>query len=149
MRGLETEGQSALHIAIEDDAAPLELGDRRRGRRRDARGDRRVGEPIAGGERVGGMQCGRIVLAQRGRDTALCPGAGSALGERRLGEKDHLLRRQVERGHEAGEAAADDDRPAAEIGGELIHHPPPRQIASMRSTARRAGAATEGSIVTS
>src|SRR5260221_1555764 len=62
MRGLETEGQPALRIAIEDDAAPLQLGDRRRGRRRDARGDRRVGESVAGGDRVGGMQCGCIVL---------------------------------------------------------------------------------------
>ncbi len=62
MRGLETEGQPALRIAIEDDAAPLQLGDRRRGGRRDARGDRRVGESVAGCERVGGMQCGRIVL---------------------------------------------------------------------------------------
>jgi hypothetical protein len=70
-----------------------------------------------------------------------CPGAGRAQGERRLGEHDHGLGREIEGSQQPCEAGADDDRP---IGKRVdnMSHGEGSQIASMRSTARRAPTAT-------
>ena len=109
VRGLQAEREAAPGVAVEGDAVALELGDGGRRRRGDAGGDGGIAEAVAGGQRVGGVQRRIVVLAHGGGDAALRPGRGGALGKRRLGEQDHGLRRQPQRRHQPGQAAADDD----------------------------------------
>ena len=95
---------------VEADSELDELGDPRRGLL-DERGDgARTAEPPARAERVGGMELGRVALPHGRGDTALgLPAVRRCDG--RLREQKHLrLGRRRERGCQAGDAPADDDR---------------------------------------
>jgi hypothetical protein len=52
---------------------------------------------------------------------ALSPGGRRTLEQRHLGEQDDGPRREPERGHEAGQAAADDDGAAGEVEAHGLH----------------------------
>ncbi len=56
MRRFEAERQPTVGVTIEDDAQAFERGYGSRCSRGDAAGDRRIGEAVARGERVVGMQ---------------------------------------------------------------------------------------------
>ena len=72
----------------------------------------------AGGDRVGRMVFGAVALGNRGGDAALRPQARRAFAERRGGDDGDRVRRELERGEQAGKAAADhnDARPLAAAG---------------------------------
>ena len=143
MRGLEPERKAPVLHAIEAHAEPREPLDRGRGGAREKVDDRSAAEAVARRERVCGVQGRAVVRAHRGGQAALRP-EGRALGaERPLRQHDDRPGRELERRHQAGDAGADDDDAAAQRQDLGAHS------ASIRSTARRAGAATAGSIVTS
>ena len=108
-------------IAVEDDAVTLQLDDGGRRRRSDAAGDGGIAQPVAGRQRVGGMQGRPVVLAHGGGDAALGPGRSGALGQGHLGQQDDGPRREPERGHQAGKTAADDDGAAGKFGTHGFH----------------------------
>ncbi|KAF1047537.1 MAG: hypothetical protein GAK38_01888 [Xylophilus sp.] len=69
----------------------------------------RVAQAGAGDQRVSHVGVEAVVLGQHGGDAALGPAAG-AVGERPLGEHRHAVGgRELERGGQAGEPAADDE----------------------------------------
>ena len=116
MASLEAERQPSLVVEVEDDAARLQLADRRR-RLVDQHLDRRgAAEAAAGGDRVGGVAVGRVVGLERRGEPALRPVAG-ALGERRAGDQADpaALLGGPQRRPQPGGAAADDDD--VELGG--------------------------------
>ena len=129
--------------AVETDAEPREPLDRRGRGPGEAIDDGAVAEPVAGGDRVGGMERRRVVRPQRRREPALRPERRALRAKRPLREQDDRAGRELERRHQPRDAGADDDDAPAQrerLG---------RHSASIRSTARRAGAAIAGSIVTS
>jgi hypothetical protein len=84
----------------------------------EARGGR-VAQAGAGDERVVDVRLQAVAFAQHRGDAALRPSAG-AVGQRALGDDRHAVRRrQVQRGAQAGEAAADDEDVEVE-GGHAI-----------------------------
>ena len=85
-----------------------------------------------------------VVVAHGGGKAALRPGAGGFRAERRVGQHDHRHRRQLQRGHQPGDAAADDDAAGLRWLGISDLIPP---ACARRRGAR--GAAIAGSIVTS
>ena len=114
----------------------------------DATGDRRIAEPVAGRERVGGMQGGRSSAPMA---AAMPPWAQAARrpAKRRPASRMTGPRRQPQRGHQAGDAAADDDgQPARSERMVCIA----TSLSGPPACARRRGGrapATAGSIVTS
>ena len=105
--------------------------------------DRAVAEPVAGGDRVGRMERRRVVRAQRRRQAALRPKRRALRAKRPLRDQDDRAGRKLERRHQPRDSGADDDDASAQRDRFDGHS------ASIRSTARRAGAAIAGSIVTS
>ena len=96
---------------------------------------------------VGGVACRRVLWGDRHRDPALCPPGGPP-AELRLGDQHDIARWHREGGGQAGHPGADDHTVCAEYFVE--GHPPfPLPTSSMRSTARRAGAAMSGGTVIS
>ncbi len=76
-------------------------------------GDVFVAEAGAGDQGVADMGLHRVVAVEHGCNAALCPGAG-AVQELALGQDgDMLVLREMERGGEGSEAAADDEDFAA------------------------------------
>ena len=121
VRCLQAKRQTAGRIAVEHHAVALELDDGGRRRRGDAAGDGRIAEAVAGRQGVGGVQGRPVVLAHGGGDAALGPGRGRTLGQWHLGQQDDGPRRQPERGHQPGKAAADDDGAAGKVGTHGLH----------------------------
>ena len=124
-----------LGIAIESHAEPHQLFDRGRRRGEDRGGDGLVAKPSP----AVSVSARCSEASSSGPRLAAMPPWASTLddfeAERRLGQEQHRLRRQRQRGHQAGEAAADDDGSA--VGIVQRRH----FTASIRSTARRARAA--------
>ncbi len=109
MGGFEPEPPAAIGPAIEGDAKPREMLDRRRRRVNDSASDGFVAQACACGQRIGQMQ-GRVVIpAHRGGKPALRPQARRLRAERRLRQQQHRFRRHLQRRHQSGGAAADDD----------------------------------------
>ena len=121
VRCLQAKRQAAGRIAVERHAVALELDDGRRRRRGDAAGDGRIAEAVAGRQGVGGVQGRPVVLAHGGGDAALGPGRGRSFGQWHLGQQDDGPRRQPQRGHQPGKAAADDDGAAGKVGTHGLH----------------------------
>jgi hypothetical protein len=106
---LQAEGEAALLVEVEDDAAGDELADRG-GRLLDQDLDRAgAAEAAPGGDRVGGVAGRRVSRFERGGEAALGPEAG-ALGERRARDEADpaALLGRSQRRPETGGAAADD-----------------------------------------
>jgi hypothetical protein len=82
VRGFEAERQAAVRVAVEDDAQPLEVGDGSGCRSGDAPDNRGIAEPVAGRQRIGGVQR-RLIVGPDCRGDAACAQAGRALGQRR------------------------------------------------------------------
>src|SRR5208337_670866 len=143
MRGLQAKNKSALAIAIEWNATPDQFGDCRRRRGENCAGNGLIANAIACIERVGEMLRKIIVRPKARCDPALREDARCLKAERRLAQKDHLLRRQRESGGQARKTAAHNNASPGRVVN--IHH----FTASMRSTARRARGAISGSIRTS
>ena len=110
VRGLQAEREAAVSRPVET-------------RRRAARGfrsprarravkqldDRGVAEPVAGGDRVGGVQRRRVVGARAPPPCRPAP-SGSSLPRRAAPcEQDDRAWRERQRGHQPGDARADDD----------------------------------------
>ena len=110
MRGLAAERVAIGRFAIEAHAERGEFFDRVRRVRRETRGDMRLHEPSARGDRVGRMQRGRIVVADGRRDAALRPGRRRHLTEFAIRHERRAQRSQIERREHTRKAAADDDR---------------------------------------
>ena len=145
MRRLQAELQRAGGVAVEaGSAASTRSAIAAGASREDAGGSGGVTETVAGGERVGDVQRGLVVGSDAGGDAALRPGGGRLRAQRRGGQYHHGGRGHVQRAHQPGEAGPDDHRAPGQIGQNRHHF-----TASMRSTARRARSATDGSIVTS
>ena len=143
MRRLKSELQDAGGVAVEAGADGHERFDGVGSAGKNALRRRRVAEPVPGRERVGEMLPGVVIGPDAGGDAALRPDARRFGPERRRRQNDDRTRRQMQRRHQAGKAAADDDRLAGKRRGGA------HRTASIRSTARRAGSATDGSIRTS
>ena len=141
--GLEAEREAAVSRAVETDAESRELFDRRGRGLSQALDDRAVAEPVAGGDRVGRMERRRVVRPQRRRQAALRPKRRALRAKRPLRDQDERAGRKLKRRHQPRDASADDDDAPAQRDRFDGHS------ASIRSTARRAGAAITGSIVTS
>ena len=110
---------------------------------RELLGDLRICESVARNDRVSRVERWTVVVGHRGGDAALRPQRRALNAERRLTENDDTPRRELERRHQPRDSGADDNNATAkrqEIGAHR---------ASILSTARRAGPATMGSIVTS
>ena len=84
MAGFEAEADRALRRAVEAGAEGRKFVDQGRRRLDDAAGDNRVAKAVAGGERVGQMQFGAVIGADRRSQAALRPGAGGLFAERCL-----------------------------------------------------------------
>ena len=143
VRGFQAEREAAVRHAVEADAKAGEIFDRLRGHSDEAIDDRRVAEPVARSHRVEGVQRRTVIRPERRRHSALRPERRALGAERDLREDDDRPRRQLKRRHQSGDARADDD------GVSAISERRRGHSASIRSTARRAGAAMAGSIVTS
>ena len=77
MRGLAAQRQRAVRVAVERRAIADQVVDAGRGFARHQIDDRRIAEPGAGRDRVGGMALPAVAFADRGGDAALRPGAGA------------------------------------------------------------------------
>ena len=143
MGGFKAKNKPALAIAIKRNAALDQLRDCRRGRGEDRTGDRLIANSIAGLERVGKMK-GKIIVRRKARgNSALRENARRFKPEWRLAQENDRFRRERESGGQTRKATAHDN--ASPVGLAGIHH----CTSSMRSTARRAGAAICGSMCTS
>ncbi len=71
-----------------------------------------VAQAITGSECVCQMQRSTVIRPDTGSDTALRQRARRFRAQRRAGQEQHRLRRQRQGRHQAGDAAADDDRSA-------------------------------------
>ena len=142
VRRLPPAGEGTARRPVEGDAAGQELGDPGGAVRHEGVDGGRIAQTRSGADRVGGM---------RRRSVARPVAAGhAALRERRASAPERALRHErhgmpdlvrVQRGGESGDPGADDDdvhRAPAATGG---------LAASIRSSARRAGAATSGETV--
>ncbi len=143
MSGFQPENEPALCIAIETNSGSFQGIDDGGGSGDDICCHSRVTEAVACGERIAKMQCSAVVSAKACGNAALRPGAGRFATERAAGQKQDRLRCERQCCHQAGNTAADDDRPARILRQSVTH------TASILSTARRAATATAGSIVTS
>ncbi len=96
-----------------------------------------VTQAVARRDRIGQMQCQAVVSANACGNTALRQSAGTRQAEASRCHQQDRLRRQRQRRHQTGKAAAnDEDRSRA-------------HTASIRSTARRAGSIKAASTITS
>ncbi|SON54042.1 hypothetical protein HDIA_0501 [Hartmannibacter diazotrophicus] len=141
--GFKAEAQPPIGRAVEANAKAGEALDRGGGRFHDPSCSLGIAKTIAGGERVGEVRCRFVIVAKTCGKPALCPDARRLRAERRFRQKDHRLRREMQRREQPGDTATDNDRPASQIADVGVH------IASIRSTASRARPATSGAIVTS
>src|SRR6185312_2405449 len=129
VRGLATACELAAD-AIELDSELLKLADAVGALRAEDPHESRIGEASARTQRVRDVLLDAVVGEQCGRDPTLRI-AGVALGELRLRDERHVVARtRLERGHEPGDAGADDD--------DVAHG----RAASILSRATRADAAT-------
>jgi hypothetical protein len=111
MGGFQTDGESALGVAIERRAQcsqPLHrlasvAGQGARGLDLD--------QPRARRRRIGRVQGRRIVRRQGRRHPALGPGRGTGLQQGGGRDQQHLARRGLQRGRKTRQTAADDQRP--------------------------------------
>ena len=101
----------AAEPLVELDAELDQVGDARRRLLGEHLDGARTADAAPGAERVGGVQLGRVALPHRRGDAALrVPAVRGVDG--RLREQQHVgLGRRGQRGGEARDAAADDDRP--------------------------------------
>ncbi|HZW73355.1 MAG TPA: hypothetical protein VFF43_07395, partial [Caldimonas sp.] len=84
--------------------------------------DRFVAQTVAGFHRVGGVQLGTIVIAERDGDASLRV-ARVAFGGLGLRQNQYAAhRRQRDRGAQAGDAAADDHEIGRQVHGVLSYH---------------------------
>jgi hypothetical protein len=109
VRGFQAEPPAAIGPAVEGDAKPCEMLDRRGGRVDDAVRDGFIAQAGACGERIGEVQGRGVVPAHRRGKSALRPQARRFCTKRRLREQQHRLRRHLQRRHQSGRTAADDD----------------------------------------
>ncbi len=115
VRGFACECRSAIRVAIERRPPRQQLADVLRSLVHEHVNRVDVAEPIAGRQRIARVQLRRIISTERGRDAALRV-ARIALGGVSLGEHDDVAGlRERERGTQAGDAAADDEKVAAHI----------------------------------
>jgi hypothetical protein len=121
VRRLKAKRQAAGRIAVERHAVPLELDDGRRRRRGDAAGDDGIAEAVSRRQGVGGVQGRPVVLAHGGSDAALGPGRGRTLRQRHLGQQDDGPGAEPQRGHQPGQATADDDGATGKVGTHGLH----------------------------
>jgi hypothetical protein len=143
VRGFEAEREGAVRFTVEANAEACELFDCPRSGAGETIDNGFVADPIACGYRVGAMQRGHIVRPERRRHPGLRP-ERRAFGANARFRQDHdRPRRKLERRHETGDARADDNGASPTSERRDAHS------ASIRSTARRAGAAIAGSILTS
>src|SRR5262249_14567528 len=152
VRGFQAELESAVGPTVKGDAPAGQVFDGAGGSGSDALDHRSITQFGARSDGIGRMQSRVIVRSDSRGDATLCPGAGRAQGEWRLGEHDDGLGREMQGGQQSCESGTDDDRLARKRVSNLLHgefSEGGSQIASMRSTARRARAATSGWIVTS
>src|SRR3984893_3172572 len=143
VRRFEAKGKFALAVAVERHATPDQFADRGRRGFEDRARDRFVAETIAGLERIGEMQRKIVVRPNTRGNPALGEDARGFNSKRRFAEEDYRPGRQAKSGGQARQTAAYDD--ACPRAVDNIH----QCTASMRSTARRAGAAISGRICTS
>ena len=149
VRRLTPEREFAFVGAIEAGAQFEQLFDARRRVAREDLDDCRIADSGARALRIYRMQARRVVLADRRRDAALRPAGRSAFTQRRLAENRHAGAAEFERGHQAGDAGADDDDVAAADLRHAAQSSGCRLNSSIRSTERRARCATSGAIVIS
>ena len=97
--GLEAEREAAVSPAVETDAKSRELLDRRGRGLGEALDDRVVAEPVACGDRVGGMERRRVVRPQRRRQAALRPERRAFRAEWPPRDHDDRAGRKLERRH--------------------------------------------------
>ncbi len=148
--GLAAERELLVVVAVEARAEGDELADRLRAFSREKLDHVGVGQPARDRDGVGGVERGRIVGPDRGRDPALGPRARTSRPEAGLGDHVDAKRGQGERRRHAGHSGADDHHVGHEkIVGAGRHRTLVARTASMRSTACRARPATAGSIFTS
>lgn len=115
MRGLEAEGYVVAGIPVENDAEPHQLLDRGGRSGEDGGSDGLIAQAVAGDECILQMQRSVVISSDTGSDAALRQHARRFQAQRRAGQEQYRLRRQRERRHQAGEAAADDDGSATGI----------------------------------
>ena len=109
VRGFEAEPPAAVRPPVEGDAKSGEMFDRRRGRVDDAARDGFIAKARACGERIGQMQRRVVIPAHRRGKSALRPQARSFRPKRRFRHQQHRFRRHLQRRHQSGGAAANDD----------------------------------------
>ncbi len=136
MRGFEAAFQAAVRGAVERDAVADQVFDRCRAAGNNALDHRRDAKPIAGRERIGDMQRDAVVGADASGDAALRENARCVFADRPLAQQHARFRRELQRRHQAGDAAADDQHFAFEIA--TIHGWPRFTIPP--TCARRRGA---------
>ncbi len=115
VRRFEAEFQAAVGAAIEGHAEPQQIFDRARPAGDDLFDDWRVAKSVAGCERVLDLQGDAVIRADAGGDAALRENAGRVFADRRLAQQHARLRRELQRRHQPGDAAADDQHLAFEI----------------------------------
>ena len=117
MRRLAGLAQPAFEIAVERHAEAQEILDARGTFAHDHVDDRFVAQARPGADRICGVLLETVALADCGGDAGLRPGARRAFAERTRRDDGDRHRRELQRGEEAGETAADDnDRRAARRG---------------------------------
>jgi hypothetical protein len=126
---LEAEGELAVGVEIEDDAARAQLLNGRRGLLDQNLDGARPAQAAAGGEGVGGVPGRGVTGLERRRQATLGPVAG-ALGERLAGDEAYPrpLLGGLQGGPQAGRAATDDGDVELQI--RCYRCPASRRIAS-------------------
>ena len=109
VRGLKPEPPASVRPPVEADTEPCEMFDRGRRCVDDPARDFLVAKAGAGCDGIGHVQGRVVVLAHRRRKPALRPQAGGLRAERRFRQQHDRLGRQMQRRHQPGGAAADDD----------------------------------------
>ena len=112
VRGLAAERELAGFGAIERGAELEKFFDARGRVARENLDDLPVADAGAGALRIDRVQARGIVLADRRGDAALRPIGRRAFAEPRLAEHGYFRRLELERGDQAGDSGADDERVA-------------------------------------
>ncbi len=109
MGGLQALDEAAVRVAVEGRAKVGQPAEGR-GALTGENVDRlRLAEAGAGGQGVGGVECGGVIGGHGHGDAALGPGRGAAFVQRRGAEHERAAGGGGQGGGEAGEAGADDD----------------------------------------
>ena len=121
MRRLAAEAEMTFEVLVERHAVAEQILDALARLAREQQRNLLIDDAGAGDDRVGRMVFGAVALGKRGGDAGLRPQARRSFAEVRRRDDGDRVRRELERGEQAGKSSADHDHAGrGAAAGELV-----------------------------